>query len=62
MRIKQSKVTACDVNPHAIENMKLNCEKLSCKMDIKQSNMFGELKNTKYDVIYWNYPFHPSKK
>ena len=53
-------MTGCDINAKAIDNSRLNSLKYQANLEIIQSDMFDQLSERKYDVIYWNYPFHPS--
>lgn len=61
---KASKVTAIDINPHAVrcakENARLN--KFSKKVFFLQGNLFAPLSTrAKFDVILFNAPYLPSE-
>lgn len=54
-----SNVTAIDINPAAVKNMKENIKlhRLEKKIKVFLGDVFGPLKNEKFDVIFWNTPF-----
>jgi HemK-related putative methylase len=60
-----SKVIATDVNPDAVKNTDENVKlhKMESKITVIQSDVFAQIQpDQKFDVIYWNIPFTPTKK
>ena len=54
-----TKVTATDINPEAIKNIKLNTKTHFLNISIKKGNVFDPIqKNESYDIIFWNHPFY----
>lgn len=53
------KVVATDINRYAILNTKKNVQKLKLnkKILVKQGDLFGPVKDMKFDQIFWNVPF-----
>lgn len=53
------KVVAIDINPDAVRAAKLNAvlHHVEQKMDIFVSNVFDNIENTRFDIIFWNAPF-----
>jgi release factor glutamine methyltransferase len=51
-------VVATDINPSALENTRLNCErhKVEDKIEIIESDLFSNV-HGKYSTTYWNHPF-----
>lgn len=54
-------VTAVDISEKAIENTKINKEKLNSKIKIIKSDLFSNI-NEKFDLIYSNPPYIKSKE
>ena len=57
MALKGAKVTATDINPKAIENTKKNAQLHNVNIEILEGDLFGPLKERKFDAIFWNCPF-----
>ena len=53
-----AKVTAADVNPHAVECTKRNAAKNSVRIDTVKSDLFEKVQGN-YDVIVFNPPYLP---
>jgi len=53
-----AKVTAADVNPHAVECTKRNAAKNSVRIDTFKSDLFEKVQGN-YDVIVFNPPYLP---
>ena len=54
-----------DINSEAVANTKVNLSKYKLEnVQILESNVFENEKIPKnyFDIIYWNYPFHPTDK
>lgn len=48
-----------DISQEAIENAKVNFDKLQLAAKLVVSDVLDGLdKSSKFDLIYWNYPFH----
>lgn len=60
LRISDSIVSACDINEAAILNAKINADTFGSSIDIRLSDTFEKYGEDKFNVIYWNFPFHPS--
>ncbi|OUJ19385.1 Methylase of polypeptide chain release factors HemK [Methanonatronarchaeum thermophilum] len=58
---KTNKVTAIDINPHAIKSAQKNLKNIK-NIEIKQSDLFSQIKQTKYDLITFNPPYIPIEK
>ncbi len=56
---KGALVTASDINPKAIEGLKLNSESLKVKLDIVQSNLFEKIDLSVFDFVLINPPYYP---
>lgn len=55
-------VTATDINPHAIENIKENQERAKLYFPVFEGSLFSPLPDgSKFDVIFWNHPFQKSE-
>lgn len=54
-------VTAVDISEKAIENTRINKEKLNSKIKIIKSDLFSNI-NEKFDLIYSNPPYIKSKE
>lgn len=52
-------VTASDINPNAIEGLKINREKLQLDIEIVHSNLFENIDLTTFDFILINPPYYP---
>ncbi len=50
-------VTATDINPSAIENIKHNAQKNNVHINVLPSDIFDNLGDRKFDIIFWNIPF-----
>lgn len=57
-------LTMSDINPNAVENSKINADKLrvSDKVKVFQSDVFDQIPLKKYDIIYWNHPWLPEEE
>ncbi|PHR49671.1 MAG: methyltransferase [Fluviicola sp.] len=55
----EAKVTASDINPNAIEGLKLNSEKLQIPIEVVESNLFEKIDLKKIDLILINPPYYP---
>lgn len=53
------KVVAIDINPDAVIAAKLNAvlHQVDMKMDIFVSNVFDNIENVNFNIIFWNAPF-----
>jgi methylase of polypeptide subunit release factors len=60
LKYEGCQIRACDINEKAVKNTQFNMERHNVKFALKVSDMFTEFQGLKFDVIYWNYPFHPS--
>jgi release factor glutamine methyltransferase len=56
-----AKVTASDINPNAIEGLKLNSEKLQIPIEVVQSNLFENIDLKNIDLILINPPYYPKE-
>lgn len=59
-RLGAAEVTATDANPRAVENARLNAERLGMSGQVKvrgPANLFDSLENEKFDVIIFNAPW-----
>ena len=56
------KVVATDINPHAIQNARINVRlnNLSIKIELRRGNLFQPI-TEKFDVILFNPPYYPLK-
>lgn len=65
-KLGASKVTATDINPHAVENTLANARlhNVESILEAYQSDIFNNVPhNIKYDLILWNIPWlHTDKK
>ena len=59
MALKGMKVVATDINPLAVENTKENVKSYNLSKSVKvlKGDLFEPVKNKKFDIIFWNYPF-----
>jgi release factor glutamine methyltransferase len=51
-------VTACDVNPHAVELARTNLRRHGIEAEVLESNLFSALAGRVFDVISFNLPFY----
>ncbi len=57
--LKGAKVSATDINPVAVQNARLNFEKLNLDIPVYEGNMYEPLpRDEKFDFIFWNHPFN----
>lgn len=51
------KITAVDINPFAIENLKHNISKLNLENEVEviESNLYKNVPSDNFDIIYWAY-------
>jgi release factor glutamine methyltransferase len=55
------KVVATDINPAAVKNAKATFKTHRVHIDVRLGDIFDPIKpNEKFDVIFWNHPFHYS--
>ena len=54
-------ITATDIDPDAITSSKLNCQKNNVKVDLITSDLFENIKDKKFDIIFWNLPYYRDK-
>jgi release factor glutamine methyltransferase len=54
-----ARLTACDVNPRAVELARENARRNGLAGEILESNLFGALAGRTFDVICFNVPFYP---
>lgn len=54
-------ITATDIMPKAIMSSRLNCEKNNVTIDLITSDLFENINNKKFDVIFWNLPYYNDK-
>lgn len=51
-----------DISEVAIENAKINLNKYEAQAEVYVSNVLDQIPaDKKFDLIYWNYPFHYSE-
>ena len=55
------KITATDIDPNAIISAKLNCEKNNISIELVNSDLFENINNQKFDIIFWNLPYYRDK-
>lgn len=54
-----ARVVATDINPKAVENIRLNAKLHSLKISIREGSLFDPIKkNESFDIIFWNHPFN----
>lgn len=51
-------ITAIDIEDDAITSSKLNCEKNNVNIDLKVSDLFENINEKKFDIIFWNLPYY----
>jgi len=56
---KGAKVTATDINPLAIENIRDNCADHDIEFEVVQSNLFEKVPSQTFDWIVINPPYYP---
>jgi release factor glutamine methyltransferase len=54
-----ARLTACDVNPRAVEVARENARRNAIPAEIVESNLFGALADRMFDLICFNVPFYP---
>jgi release factor glutamine methyltransferase len=54
-----ARLTACDVNPRAVEVARDNARRNGISAEIIESNLFGALADRTFDLICFNVPFYP---
>ncbi len=61
---KLSKLVLADINPDAVENAKLNAVNLGLdeKTSVYKSDVFDQIPEKQYDIIYWNHPWLPEEE
>ena len=52
-------ITGTDINSKALENTKLNFAANEKQIELIKSDLFANLEGRRFDVIFWNHPFHP---
>lgn len=50
-------LTATDINPFAIENIKFNANHNHLAIDVRAGDLFNPVKGEQFDIIFWNIPF-----
>lgn len=57
--LKGAKVTGVDINPNAVKNAKANANlhKVENKTNFILSDLFENVRDKTFDIIYWNVPF-----
>lgn len=56
-QLSRMDVTLSDISEYAIENTKLNAKNFGLNVNVVKSDLFDNLKNTKFDVIVCNPPY-----
>ena len=51
-------IIATDINPNAIISSKLNCEKNNANIELIASDLFENINDKKFDIIFWNLPYY----
>jgi 2-polyprenyl-3-methyl-5-hydroxy-6-metoxy-1,4-benzoquinol methylase len=51
-------ITATDIDPNAIISSKLNCEKNNVNIELIVSDLFENINDKKFDIIFWNLPYY----
>jgi len=51
-------ITATDIDPNAIISSKLNCEKNNVSIELIASDLFENINDKKFDIIFWNLPYY----
>ena len=54
---KVDHVTALDINPTAVNNTRINFQRHHVPGDVRQSDLFAEVKGQLFDLIFWNPPW-----
>jgi len=61
--MSRATVVATDINSSAIENARLNAERLDVEVDVREGNLFDPIAgDEKFDLIFWNHPFNKSEE
>ena len=55
------KITATDIEPNAIISAGLNCEKNNVSIELIVSDLFENINDKKFDIIFWNLPYYRDK-
>jgi release factor glutamine methyltransferase len=58
---KGATVTATDINPVAVEFVKINCMYNTLQLKIFQSDLFDDIPQTAFDIIAINPPYYKKK-
>jgi methylase of polypeptide subunit release factors len=53
-----ARVTACDINPRAVELADQNARRNGAPVEVLESNLFSALAGREFDVICFNVPFY----
>lgn len=60
---KCKRLMGTDINEVAIDNFKLNLKKFGVEAEAIVSDVLDQVPTErKFDLIYWNYPFHFSEE
>ena len=51
-------ITATDIEPNAIISSKMNCEKNNINIELITSDLFENINDKKFDIIFWNLPYY----
>jgi release factor glutamine methyltransferase len=57
--LRGAAVTACDVNPRAVEVAAANARRNGVGMEVLESNLFAALPGRTFDLVAFNLPFYP---
>jgi release factor glutamine methyltransferase len=60
LQIKNCDIFASDVSEEAMKNTEFNMNRYKIKFEAKVSDIFGSWPKQDFDVIFWNFPFHPT--
>ncbi len=55
-------IIATDLEPNAIQSTKLNININNVKIETFVSNLFQNIKNVDFDLIFWNLPYYRNKE
>jgi release factor glutamine methyltransferase len=56
---KGGKVTATDINPHAVEAAKENAKRNKVEIEVLEGDLFEPVRGRKFDLIIFNAPYLP---
>lgn len=56
-----AEVTACDINPKAVETARENARRNGARMEVLQSDLFSAVEGRTFDVVCFNIPFYPKE-